>query len=144
MSKRKARIILPTPEEDEEINRQIAENPDEAEWTDETWARSMTLEELSPEAAKWHRERKAAFEAGLLERITLTLDRDTIQWFKAQTGYDGERGGTMWMALAAETLRQHAVQETDLREMVSRVTPKNRHEEWDLGPAPRREGPTSP
>ena len=28
MSKRKARIILPTPEEDEEINRQIAESLD--------------------------------------------------------------------------------------------------------------------
>ena len=65
----------------------------------------MTLEEISPEAAKWHRERRAAFEAGLLERITLTLDRETIDWFKAQTGEDG---GTRWMDLAEETLRQHA------------------------------------
>ena len=109
--RRKVRLIYPTAEENEEINRQIAENPDEAEWTDETWARSMTLEEISPEAAKWHRERKAAFEAGLIERITLTLDRETILWFKAQTGEDGERGGTEWMALAAETLRQHASRE---------------------------------
>ena len=109
--RRGGRLVHPTPEEDEEINWQIADNPDEAEWTDETWARAKSTEELFPEAAKQARERRAALEAGLIERITLTLDRETILWFKAQTGEDGERGGTEWMALAAETLRQHASRE---------------------------------
>lgn len=36
MNERRLKLIPPTPEEDDEINRQIAENPDEAEWTDES------------------------------------------------------------------------------------------------------------
>ena len=42
---------------------------------------------------------------------TLTLDRDTINWFKAQTGEDGDTGGTKWMALAEKTLQEHARRE---------------------------------
>ncbi len=108
MTEKNPRLIYPTPEEDAEINRQIAEDPDTYEWTDEVWARAMTTEELSPEFAKWAEERQAAFEAGLLEHVTITLDRDTINWFKAQTGEDGETGGTKWMALVERTLREHA------------------------------------
>ena len=108
MNERRVRIVHPTPEEDAEINRQIAENPDEREWTDEDWANAKTTEELFPEAAKWHRERKDAFEAGLIEDVTITLDRETIDWFKSQTGEDGETGGTKWMMLVEKTLQEHA------------------------------------
>ena len=111
MNKRKISLIRPTPEEEAEIAAQLAEDPDTYEWTDEDWANAKTTEELFPEAAKWHRERKAAFEAGLLENITITLDQETINWFKAQTGEDGETGGTKWMMLVEKTLREHARRE---------------------------------
>ena len=50
------------------------------------WANAKSIEELFPEAVKWHRERKAALDSGLIEQVTITLDRETINWFKAQTG----------------------------------------------------------
>ena len=50
------------------------------------WANVKSIEELFPEAAKWHRERKAALDSSLIEQVTITLDRETINWFKAQTG----------------------------------------------------------
>ena len=112
MSANKLRIIHPTPEEEEEIARQIAENPDEAEWTDEDWDNAKSTEELFPEAAEAARKRRADLEAGRTEYITLLLDRETINWFKAQTGEDGETGGTAWFTLAENTLRDHVRRET--------------------------------
>ena len=49
--------------------------------------------------------RKEALKDGLLRRVTVTLDRETIAWVKAQTG---ETGGVRWLELAAQTLRDHA------------------------------------
>lgn len=46
MTGKKIEIILPTPEEDAEINAQIAADPDDFEWTDECFANSLTTEEL--------------------------------------------------------------------------------------------------
>ena len=112
MQEKRPKIIWPTPEEEAEIARQIAEDPDTFEWTEENWANAKSTDELFPEAAKWHRERKAAFDAGLLERVTIVLDRETIDWFKHQTGEDGPIGGTQWMTLAENTLREHARQES--------------------------------
>ncbi len=111
MTEKNSRLIYPTPEEDAEINRQIAENPDEAEWTDEDWANGKSTEELFPEAAKAARKRQADLDAGRTEYIILLLDRDTINWLTAQTDEDGETGGTKWMTLAEKTLREHARQE---------------------------------
>ena len=111
MNAKTGRIVCNTAEEEAEIARQIAENPDEAEWTDEVWANAKSTEELFPEAAKAARKRQADLDAGRTEYITLLLDRDTINWFKAQTGEDGETGGTKWMTLAEKTLREHAQQE---------------------------------
>lgn len=106
MNKNSSRIVRNTPEEEAQIARQLAEDPDTYEWTDEVWARAMTTEELSPEFARWAEEKQAAFEAGLLEHVTITLDRQTIDWFKAQTGEDGETGGTKWMMLVEKTLQE--------------------------------------
>ena len=87
------KLVRNTPEEEAEINRQIAEDPDAPEWTDEDWANAKSTEELFPEAAEAARKRKADLDAGRTEFITLLLDRDTINWFKAQTGEDGATGG---------------------------------------------------
>ena len=123
MNANRPRLVRNSPEEEAEINRQIAENPDEAEWTDEDWAYSNTTQELFPEAYEWHKQRRAALEAGLIERVTITLDRETIDWFKAQTGEDGETSGTRWMMLLEKTLRQHAQRE--MQPQVGESSPTN-------------------
>ena len=111
MNAKTGRIVRNTAEEEAEIARQIAENPDEAEWTDEDWANAKSTEELSPKAAKAARKRQADLDAGRTEYITLLLDHDTINWFKAQTGENGDTGGTSWMNLAEKTLQEHARRE---------------------------------
>ena len=112
MNKNRTDIVRNTAEEEAEIAKQIAEDPDAPEWTDEDWANAKTTEELFPEYMKWRKERKAALKAGLIEQVTITLDRETINWFKAQTGEDGETGGTRWMILVEQTLQEHAGRET--------------------------------
>ena len=106
MNKKKLNLVRPTPEEEEEeIAAQLAEDPDTYEWTNEDWANAQTTEELFPEAHEWALRQKKALEAGLIQRVTVTLDKETIAWFKAQTGEDGETGGTRWLELVAQTRR---------------------------------------
>ena len=45
-----------------------------------------TTLELFPETHEWALRQKKALEAGLIQRVTVTLDRETVAWFKAQTG----------------------------------------------------------
>ena len=111
MTEKNSRPIYPTPAEDAEINRQIAEDPDNREWIEEDWASAKSTEELFPEAARAARKRQADLDAGRTEYITLLLDRDTINWFKAQTGEDGDTDGTRWTTLAEKTLQEHARRE---------------------------------
>ena len=53
-------------------------------------------------------QHQKALDAGHIQRVTVTLDRETIAWFKAQTGEDGETGGTRWLELISQTLQKHA------------------------------------
>ena len=56
MTVNRRNILRNTPGEEVEIAKQIADNPDEREWTGEDWANAMTAEEPSPEFAKWASE----------------------------------------------------------------------------------------
>ena len=56
MTGNRRNILRNTPGEEVEIAKQIADNPDEREWTGEDWANAMTAEEPSPEFAKWASE----------------------------------------------------------------------------------------
>ena len=105
MNKRKPNLVRPTGEEAAAIAAQLAEDPDTYEWTEEDWANAQTTRELFPEACELAVWQKEALKDGLIRRVTVTLDRETIAWFKAQTG---ETGGTRWLELAAQTLRGHA------------------------------------
>ena len=108
MSKKKLNLVRPTPEEELETAAQLSEDPDTYEWTDEDWSDAQTTQELFPEAHEWAARQKKALEDGLIQRVTVTLDSETIAWFKAQTGEEGETGGTRWLELVAQTLRDHA------------------------------------
>ena len=109
MNKRKPNLVRPTAEEEAAaIATQLAEDPDTCEWTEEDWANAQTTRELFPEACERAVRQKEALKDGLIRRVTVTLDRETIAWFKAQTGEDGETGGTRWLELAAQTIRDHA------------------------------------
>ena len=109
MNKRKLNLVRPTAEEEEaEIAAQLAEDPDAYEWTEEDWANAQTTQELFPKAGEGAVRQKEALKDGLIQRVTVTLDRETIAWFKAQTGEDGETGGTRCLELVAQTLRDHA------------------------------------
>jgi hypothetical protein len=109
MNKSKVKITRPTPDEEAEIAAHLAEDPDTYEWSDEDWASAKTTQQLFPELAERARERKA----GLMEQVTINLDRETIIWFKAQTGEDGEIGGTAWLALVEQTLRAYVQDRND-------------------------------
>ena len=108
MNRKKLNLVRPTPEEEKEIAAQLAEDPDTCEWTEVDWANAKTTQELFPDFYEWAVQQQEDLDAGLIERVTVTLDRKTIAWFKAQTGEDGETGGTRWLDLVAQTLQEHA------------------------------------
>ena len=108
MKGKSPKIVRNTPEEEADIARQIAEDPDTYEWTDEVWDRAKSADVLFPDYVKWSKERRAALKAGHIQELTITLDRETVNWFKAQSGEDGETGGTKWIMLVEKTLQEHA------------------------------------
>ena len=109
-------IIMPTAEENKAIDEQMASDPDDFE-LDEAWFDgAKQTQELFPEAyERAVRQKKEARKAGLIQRVNLTLDQETIAWFKAQMG---GTGGTRWLELVAQTLRDHARAHAD-RELPS-------------------------
>ena len=102
------RIMVPTAEESQAIDEQIASDPDDFELDDAWFEGAKATQKLFPEAYGRAVRQKEALKAGLIQRVTVTLERETIAWFKAQTGEDGETGGTRWLELVAQALRDHA------------------------------------
>ena len=51
MNAKRPELVRNTPEEEAKIARQLTEEPDTYEWTDEDWANATTTEQLFPEAA---------------------------------------------------------------------------------------------
>lgn len=107
MLKRKIEIITPTPEEDEAIAAQIAEDPDTFEADDEWFKNARPTRELFPEIVQWYQQRQADLKAGIIQDVHLTLDADIVRWFQTQAYPDGKTGGTGWHPLVNQALREY-------------------------------------
>ena len=75
-------IILPTSEENRSINEQIAGDPEDFELDDDWFEGAKPTSEVFPEAHEQALKRKADLEAGHIEPVLITLDQETINWFK--------------------------------------------------------------
>ena len=71
-------------------------------------ASRSVLQELREEIQEWESNPP---DNGRTEYVTLLLDHDTINWFKAQTGEDEDTEGTKWTTLAERALQEHARRE---------------------------------
>ena len=100
-------IIRPTPDEDAEINAQIAADPDDFELDRQWFQNAKPTKELFPETYQKAMQRKAALESGALQNIQITVPSGVVNWFKAQTSLDGETGGTAWIDLIEQTLEAY-------------------------------------
>ena len=98
MPKLKATHISPTDEEEAEIQRQIAEDPDLAEWTAEEWAEARPAIEVHPELVEWSLRRRGKQKAPTKEKVTVRLDSDIVAHFR--------EGGKGWQTRLNDALRR--------------------------------------
>jgi uncharacterized protein (DUF4415 family) len=79
MSKAKVKLIRPTDEENEAINRGIAADPDNPEWTKEDFAQARPLAEVMAERKRMGRPPKETPKVS----ITARYDADIVERFRA-------------------------------------------------------------
>ncbi|PPK83915.1 BrnA antitoxin of type II toxin-antitoxin system [Neolewinella xylanilytica] len=77
------KIIAPTDEEDRQINEGIKNDPDTLEWSDSMFQRAVRGPQKLPTK----------------EKLTVRLDPDIVEWFKAQ--------GAGYQSRMNDALRQH-------------------------------------
>lgn len=89
-----------TDEEDAEITAAALRDPDNPPWTDEMWARARPAEEAMPEfIARW-RKWRGQQKAPVKKLVSLRLDPDVIDHFRAT--------GPGWQGRINDTLRKAA------------------------------------
>lgn len=101
-AKRKAlrQLETMTDEEDAEITAAALGDPDNPPWTDEMWARARPAEEVMPEfIARW-RKWRGQQKAPVKKLVSLRLDRDVIEHFRAR--------GPGWQRQMNDALRKAA------------------------------------
>lgn len=102
MTKRNTPIPPLTDAEEADIQRQIAEDPDDAEATDEQLAQARPFAEVFPDLAESIRRKGGRpRKANPLEAVTLRLDPDTIAKFRA--------AGDDWRTRMADALKRARV-----------------------------------
>lgn len=88
-----------TDEEEAEIQRMIAEDPDNPEWTPEDFAQARPFAEVFPDLAESIRRSRGRPPADQPKQpVTLRLDPETVARFQAQ--------GPDWRARMSEVLRR--------------------------------------
>lgn len=90
--------ISPTDEEEAEIQRQIAEDPDAPEWTDEDWARARPAIEVDPELVEQYLRTRGKQKTPAKELISIRIDADLAAHFR--------NSGPGWQTRLNDTLRR--------------------------------------
>ena len=103
MTNRVRKIHWLSPEEDAEINRQIAEDPDDFEADEEWFKHAKPTAELFPELLERYHREKADLESGRKERLRILVDKDVLDYFRA--------GGGDWHSRINEALRKVMVED---------------------------------
>ena len=90
--------ISPTDQEEAEIQRHIAEDPDAPEMTDEDWARARPAIEVDPEIVEWSRRRRGKQKAPTKRLVSIRLDEDIVNHLRSS--------GPGWQTRLNDRLRQ--------------------------------------
>ena len=98
MPKLKPGTIWPTDEEEAEIQRHIAEDPDAPEMTDEDWSRARPAIEVDPELVEWSRRRRGKQKAPTKRLVSIRLDEDIVAHFRST--------GSGWQTRLNDRLRR--------------------------------------
>jgi uncharacterized protein (DUF4415 family) len=102
IAKRKRDLIPPTPEEDAEINRQIAADPDTFDTADPKNARFLRpapeMKAKVLEIVKRYRGQRGPQKAPTKDLISIRIDPDVLEFFK--------KSGPGWQSKLNGTLRQ--------------------------------------
>ena len=98
MPKLKPGHISPTDEEEEEINRGIALDPDAPELDDEWFARARPAIEVVPHIVEEYIRTRGRQKAATKDRVSIRLDSDITEYFRAS--------GPGWQTRLNDTLRQ--------------------------------------
>ena len=86
---RKIRML--SPEEDAEINRQIAADPDDFEADEEWFREAKPSAEIIPDILeRYHREQED-LRSGRKERLRILVDKEVLDHFRSQGGDWHER-----------------------------------------------------
>ena len=98
MTSNRREIYTPTDEEEADIHRQIAEDPDAAEWTDEDWARARPAIEVVPQIVERYRRARGRQKTPTKAKVTVRLDADIVAYFRGT--------GRGWQTRLNEALRR--------------------------------------
>jgi uncharacterized protein (DUF4415 family) len=98
MPRLKPTHINPAPEEEEEISRGIALDPDAPELDNEWFARARPAMEVHPELVEYSLQRRGKQKAPIKERVTIRLDADIAARLRSS--------GPGWQTRLNEMLRR--------------------------------------
>ena len=91
MTNRPRKIRMLSPEEDAEINRQIAADPDDFELDEEWFKEAKPSAEIIPDILeRYHREQED-LKSGRKERLRILVDKDVLDYFRSEGGDWHER-----------------------------------------------------
>ena len=91
------KVIIPSLEEDAEIDASMGDDPDDAEWTDEDFANARPASEIHPELVERWRESRGKTAAPAKADVQIQLDADIVDHFR--------QGGPDWQTRLNNALR---------------------------------------